>query len=123
MAQHGQLDDDPLAALRERIRSTAAAADRLADQAARAGNGAPGSDAPPPRTDEAAQEAQALVALVGLLRDLVPDELRQQVLDLVRQILRLIRAIIDWYLQRLEAGPRAGQPASREPVVEDIPLD
>ena len=120
MAPPEQLDDDPLAALRERIRSTAEAADRLADQASRSQSGGP-----PPRADEATQEAQALVNLVALLRDLIPEELRQQIVDLIRQILRLIRAVIDWYLERLEAGPRAGGSVapSREPVVEDIPLD
>jgi len=124
MAQHGRTDEDPLAALRERIRSTAEAADRLAGQASLGGNGGggDGTSGPPPRTDEAAQEAQALVALVQLLRDLVPDELRQQILDLVRQVLKLIRAVIDWYLARLEPGA-TGVPARREPVVEDIPLD
>lgn len=118
MAQHGRLDDDPLAALRERIRTTAQAADRLADQATRA-------DGPPPRTDEAAQEAQALVALLQMLRDVIPDDLRRQILDLVRQVLMLIRAIIDFYLQRLESGqtPGGAKAARREPVVEDIPLD
>jgi hypothetical protein len=125
MAPPEQLDDDPLAALRERIRSTAAAADRLAEQASLGGNGQ-SRRTTADGTAEAAQEAQALVALVGLLRDLIPEELRQQILDLVRQVLRLIRAIIDWYLERLETGPGAsarGQSASREPVVEDIPLD
>ena len=119
MAPPEQIDDDPLAALRERIRSTAEAADRLADQATRQPGG------PPPRADEATHEAQALVNLVALLRDLIPDELRQQILDLIRQVLKLIRAVIDWYLERLEAGPRRGGAgsASREPVVEDIPLD
>jgi hypothetical protein len=108
-----QATDDPLAALRERIRATAAAADRLAT-AAGAGDG------PPPRTDEAAHEAQALVALLALLRDVVPPELRRQVADLVRQVLLLVGAVIDWWVARLEPGT-AEAPAAR--VVEDIPLD
>jgi hypothetical protein len=106
--------------LREKIRATAAAADRLAEEAF---SGASGGD-PAGRAraaDEATQEAQALVALVQLLRDLLPEELRQQVTDLVRQVLMLVRAVIDWYLQRLEA-PRGSEPA-RAPAVQDIPLD
>ena len=123
MGQHGRLDEDPLAALRERIRTTAEAADRLADQTMRSGAGGPGAaGGPPPRTDEAAQEAQALVALVQMLRDVIPDDLRKQILDLIRQVLLLVRAVIDWYLQRLEAGPRPAA-ARRETPVEDIPLD
>lgn len=111
-------DEDQLGALRERIRATAAAADRLAGEAA-AGRGA--RQAPPP-TDEATQEARALVALVALLRDLLPDELRRQITDLVRQVLVLVRAVIDHYLARLEpAGPEAKAPAPRD--VQDIPLD
>ncbi|MDX6666312.1 MAG: hypothetical protein QOG68_2518 [Solirubrobacteraceae bacterium] len=109
------LDDDPLNALRERIRATAEAADRLAGEAGAADREGP------PRTDEAAHEAQALVALVALLRDLLPDDLRRQVMDLVRQVLRLVRAIIDWYLVRLEDP--AGTSPTRAPAVEDIPLD
>ncbi len=109
--------DDPLDALRERIRATAAAADRLADQAAAS---VPG-EGPPPRTDEATQEAQALVNLVNLLRDLLPPELRRQVTDLVRQVLLLVRAVLDWWVARLEPGPQGA--AARGPEVEDIPLD
>jgi hypothetical protein len=111
--------------LREKIRATAAAADRLADEAFGASGGAGGTSESRARAaDEATQEAQALVALVALLRDLLPEELRQQVADLVRQELMLVRAVIDWYLQRLEAG-RAGPHSvpAREPVVQDIPLD
>jgi hypothetical protein len=108
--------DDPLTALRERIRATAAAADRLAGQAAAAEPG----DGPPPRTDEAAQEVQALVALMNALRDMIPAELRQQLNDLVRQVLLLVRAILDWWVDRLDSG-RGTERA--EPAVEDIPLD
>ena len=110
-----QPEPDPLAALRERIRATAAAADRLADEAGFADRDRP------PRTDEATREAQALVALVNLLRELLPDELRRQVMDLVRQVLLLVRAVIDWYLLRLQSPNGAPRPAA--PVVEDIPLD
>jgi len=109
-------DDDPFAALRDRIRSTADAADRLADEAARGGAaGAAGS------ASEATQEAQALVSLLALLRDVLPDELRQQVTDLVRQVLLLVRAVIDYCVLRLEAGPPASRAAP--PVAQDIPLD
>ena len=112
--------DQRIEELRERIRATAAAADRLAGEAFNGTDGPARARA----ADDATQEAQALVALVQLLRDLLPDELRQQVTDLIRQVLMLVRAVIDWYLQRLEAG-RVGP--NREPVagpvVEDIPLD
>lgn len=105
--------DDPIDALRERIRATAAAADRLAAEAA--GDTPAGGD--PAR--EAAQETQALVALVALLRDALPEDLRRQVLDLVRQVLLLLRAVLDQVLLRLEAPP---EPRGAEPPVEDIPV-
>jgi len=113
-----QPETDPFEELRARIRSTAAAAERLSFEAA-AGEGDPGERAR--RADETTEEARALVALVQLLRDLLPEELREQVMDLVRQVLRLLRAVIDWYLARLEPAP--ADRAARAPVVEDIPLD
>lgn len=112
--------DDPFAQLRERIRSTADAAERLSFEAA-AGGARDDEGRRARAADDATQEAQALVALVALLRDLLPDELRQQVSDLIRQVLLLVRAVIDWYLLRLQPDP--GEPARRAPVVEDIPLD
>lgn len=113
---------DPFEQLRERIRSTADAAERLSFAAA-AGGGDPadGGAGRARAADEATQEAQALVALVGLLRDLLPEELRRQVADLVRQVLLLVRAVLDYYLARLEPGDRG--PRAAAPVVEDIPLD
>jgi hypothetical protein len=113
-----QSETDPFSELRERIRSTADAAERLSFEAAAGDSGDPRERAR--RADETTHEAQALVALVHLLRDLLPDDLRQQVVDLVRQVLKLLRAVIDWYLSRLEPGPRDRHPG---PVVEDIPLD
>jgi hypothetical protein len=101
--------DDPLEALRERIRATQEAAERLA--AEQDGPGGPGDE-------QTAREAQALVALLQTLRDVVPPELWQQIRDLMRQLLLLIRAIIDWWVDRIE------QPAPRgaAPVVEDIEI-
>ncbi len=116
---HTETDDDPLAALRERIRTTAAAADRMAQEAGgdseRDRPGASGA------ASEATREVQALAGLVGLLRDLLPDDLRRQVSDLIRQVLLLVRAVIDLYLLRLE--PARGEEPAPAPIVVDIPLD
>jgi len=61
-------------------------------------------------------EAQALVALLDLGRTVLPVELRHQFTELVRELLLLVRALIDWYLERIDARRRA-------PVeVEDIPI-
>jgi hypothetical protein len=72
-------------------------------------SGAPRST--PPLPDLSA----LLVALEGM-RGMVPRELRGQAGTLVRELLLTLRALIDWYLERLEGRPR-------EPEVEEIPID
>jgi hypothetical protein len=107
---------DPLADLRERLRATQDAAARLAGEEPRVppqGWASPRADGSQPGlNDELAQ----LVAVVGSLRELVPPELQQQVTDLIRQVLILVRAILDRWIERLE--PERGS----EPDVEDIPI-
>jgi uncharacterized membrane protein YccC len=109
MAQGGKEfmpTDDPLDALRERIRATQEAAEKLANEPRREGD------------EQTAREAQALVALLQTLRDMIPPELWQQVRELIRQLLLLIRAIIDWWVDRIEGpGPRGAAPP-----VEDIEI-
>jgi hypothetical protein len=109
---------DPLADLRERLRATQEAAERLAGEPPRV---PPQGWASPPRSDAGADpglgdELAQLVAVVGSLRDLVPPELQQQVTDLIRQVLLLLRALLDRWIERLE--PERGS----EPDVEDIPI-
>jgi hypothetical protein len=108
---------DPLSDLRDRLRATQEAAARLAGEEPRV---PPQGWASPPRADGPApglnDELAQLVAVVGSLRELVPPELQQQVTDLIRQVLLLIRAIIDRWIERLE--PERGS----EPDVEDIPI-
>lgn len=73
----------------------------------------------PPRSDD--DELRAISALLELARDAlrstVPPELRDQLIDALRQLLQALRALIDWYLQRLDA------PRPRTVDVEDIPID
>jgi hypothetical protein len=57
-----------------------------------------------------------LFALLDTLRRLVPPELQQQFNALQREVLLTVRALIDWYLERLDGAERA-------PEVEDIPID
>ena len=115
--------EDPLDGLRERIRATQEAAARLVEEAAAA------RDRPPPqgyrgppreggngRRDDTL-ELQALTAILELARSMVPRELQHQLVELVRELLLALRALIDWYLDRLDAHRAA-------PVeVEDIPID
>jgi hypothetical protein len=114
--------DDPLDELRGRVRATQAAAERLAGEArgaaraAREGRPPPAGWATPGARDSAGDDLQALTALLGALREIVPAELQAQLAEVIRQVLQLVRALIDWWLERIE-GERGA-----EPDVEDIPI-
>jgi hypothetical protein len=102
---------DPLADLRERLESTRAAAERLAEEVPPAGWASPAA------ADRTRDDVEAVAALVRALREIVPPELQAQVTELLRQVLLLLRALLDWWVERLEPGPPA---AGTE--VEDIPV-
>ena len=68
-------------------------------------NGVP----PPP-------DLSSLIALLEALRRAIPAELQEQFTALQREALLTIRALIDWYLDRLDKPELA-------PQVEDIPID
>ena len=94
-------------------------AQRVADEAT-AGAGAapprgwsvPGGTPPSPFPD-----LSQIAALVESLRGVVPPELARQLADALRELLIAMRAVLDWYIVRLEGG----EPASRE--MQDIPVD
>jgi hypothetical protein len=120
-------DQEALRAVRAHLDEAHAAADRLVREAQRQaeeasdtprqtvprrGWAAPGDEAPPP-------DLQALTTLLAAVRDAVPPELSRQLAEALRQLLLALRALLDWYIERL------GEPApDRARVeVEDIPLD
>jgi hypothetical protein len=111
---------DALDDLRARLRATQKAAERLAEEAATMRPPAAGWEAPR-AAEETNAELQALVGLLATLRDTLPPELREQVSDLVRQLLLLVRAILDWWIGRLEADPEPRPPEGGRDV-EDIPI-
>jgi hypothetical protein len=122
-------DGDALDAVRAHLDDAHAAAERLVQEAQRQAEEAPAQDvpprgwestspgAPPPATGPV-PDLQALVALLDVLRRAVPHELSRQLAEAVRDLLLAVRAVIDWYLEKL--GER--EPPAR-PEVEDIPLD
>ena len=75
-----------------------------------------GQDPPPPPPRRPGLDPSALFVLLDGLRRVVPRELEGQLTNLIREFLLTLRALIDWYLERLERPPR-------EPRVEDIPID
>lgn len=68
---------------------------------------------PPPRQ---LPDLSPLFAIFDAMRRAVPEELQTQLTALQREILLTIRALIDWYLERLDSRHRA-------PSVEDIPIE
>ena len=106
------------------IRDQYAEAERLmreAEQAARQaaarevpprGWSVPGADGPAPPFD-----LGQLAALVESLRGVVPADLSRQLAEALRELLIALRAVLDWYIARLEPGePEA-------PDVQDIPVE
>jgi hypothetical protein len=57
-----------------------------------------------------------LVAIVEALRRAIPHELQEQFNALQRELLLTLRALIDWYLERLDKPELT-------PQVEDIPIE
>jgi hypothetical protein len=61
-------------------------------------------------------DLRPLFALIDVMRSALPHELRDQFNSLVREVLLTLRALIDWYLEKLPGG----RPEAR---VEDIPIE
>ena len=108
---------DPLDELRERIRATEEAAGRLADKAR--ASIPPQGWASSEEREHTAAELQALVGLLTALRDVVPPEIWDQLREIIRQLLLLVRALIDWWVERMEPGQRV---PGRRAEPEDIPI-
>jgi len=127
-------DTDPLAVLRARIEATQEAASALAaDAEAALRSGAGSSEGGIPRQGYSAptsapggtdDDLRALLGVLETLRALVPAELQQQVSDIIRQVLLLLRALIDLWVARLEPGAAAAraQAEAGAPRVQDIPV-
>jgi hypothetical protein len=86
------------------------------------GGGAP-SDPPPAgweTADDAARgstsELDPFVALIQAVRDLIPPDLQERLIAALREVLMALRALIDWYLERLDRRREQGV------EVQDIPI-
>jgi hypothetical protein len=95
---------------------------RAGESAGGAGESAGG--APPPSgwqttdggTRGSTSELDPLVALVQAVRDLIPPDLQQRLIAAFREVLLALRALIDWYLDRLDRRREQGV------EVQDIPI-
>jgi hypothetical protein len=98
---------DPFEDLRARIASAQAATERLAQETAATREEAAGI---------AGAEMHALAAAARAVRALLPDDLWDQLCDLIRGLLRLVRAILDRWIEALQA------PSDPAPMVRDVPI-
>ena len=73
----------------------------------------PGDDRGTPPPFDLAQ----IAALIESLRGVVPSELTRQRADALRDLLIALRAVLDWYIARLEPP----EPESND--VQDIPVE
>jgi hypothetical protein len=113
---------ETLTDLGERLRATQQAAEQLAREAADAVGTGPRR--PPPngwanaaQDGRNADDLRALLGLIETARSAIPPELIAQLAELLRELLVLLRTVIDFYIERLEHRSTAPVP------VEDIPID
>ena len=129
--------EEALRRLEQRLDRASEAAERLiaeaAAQAARAamgGDPAGAADDPADRSETPpagwqipgdaraglSPELDPFVALVQALRDLIPPDLQRRLVAALRELLLALRALIDWYLERLERR------REQSVEVQDIPI-
>ena len=112
---------DPLRRLEERLGNATEAAERLISEAAQSRAGRPppaGWQAPPQeRSTRPLPELDALISAFASLRELIPPEVSDRVVAAVKEVLLALRALLDYYLERLDRKP----PPPAE--VQDIPID
>jgi hypothetical protein len=122
-------EPDDLRSVREHLDEAHAAADRLVREAQRQAeeSAAPAREDVPPRgwatsgSSEAptVPDLQAIMGLIDWVRAAVPADLSRQLAEALRDLLLALRALLDWYIERL-GDPPPGRPGVE---VEDIPLD
>ena len=107
---------DVLEELRDRLRATQEAAEKMAGRIPSQGWAASGDDQQPN-----VDEIESLLTALRSLRELLPEELQEQLRETIRNVLLLIRGILDLALNRLETGELT---APRPPAesAEDIPI-
>jgi len=128
VAGRAELAEDALRRLEERLDRASGAAERLiAEAAAESAARAAGAFRRPPPAGWRAPESEGesgrggdldlLMHLVDSLRELIPPDLQRRLAEALRELLLAVRALINWYLERLDAYHE--EPAE----AEDIPIN
>ena len=123
-AQPAGAGDDALRRLEERLERASAAAERLIAEAAAGAAGSAGGKPPPagwqmPSNVESGRgsaDGEMLAQVIQSLRELIPPDLQRRLVEALREVLLAVRAVIDWYLARVDQ--RGTEPAT----VQDIPI-
>ena len=117
---------DPLSEMRSQVDAAYAAADKLVREADAAARERAGEPRVPPagyegerseREGAAFPDLAAITGLIEALRTSVPPEVARQLADALRELLLALRALIDWWIARLEREPE------RPVEVQDIPIE
>jgi hypothetical protein len=131
MATEQPPEEQVLRRLERRLDEASAAAERLiAEAAASAATGARDRRPPPagwqapadgtatatPGAGASDRDAELLGEVLQRLRGLIPPELQQRLAKALREVLLALRALLDWYIERLER--RRAEPTE----VHDIPI-
>jgi hypothetical protein len=120
------MTDDPPEALRRierRLSEASDAAERLIAEAARVSDRPPpaGWQAPPREQDapgpKRPTELELLIAGMRTIGGLVPPEVLERLAAALRELLLALRALIDFYVERLEHH------RAEDPGVQDIPIE
>lgn len=108
---------EPLRRLEERLERATEAAERMISEMGprppQSGWQSPPEERSSPRP---LPELEALLAALAPLRELIPPDAADRLIAAFKEILMAIRALIDYYLERLERRP------PEPPEVQDIPL-
>ena|SRR5436305_1354128 len=111
---------DALRRLEQRLSSASDAAERLIAEAARTAE----RGKPPPagwqahaEDERSGGELDVLIHAFQSIRELIPPDVLERLATALKELLLAVRALIDWYLERLER--RRSEPPTE---VEDIPI-
>lgn len=115
---------ETLRRLERRLDEASERAERLISEAAAsagrkpppAGWQVPGDGDRDARERERGGDLELITQVLESLRDLIPPDLQRRLAEALREVLLALRALIDWYLERMEQ--RRSEPAE----VQDIPI-